>query len=133
MIRALSSYTVRLGLTRRDDKYNSSDSYVVAYSGLSVLTSFTQFANWLECNAIEGSNSYVVAYSGLSRIPVRLYVCNVHEDFDDLEDAPHIDSWDKISYINRPVDILGEGKCFTLLDAVKNSSTGVFHRKIIDK
>ncbi|KAF5957947.1 hypothetical protein HYC85_005172 [Camellia sinensis] len=43
------------------------------------------------------------------RIPVRLYVCNVHEDFDDLEDAPIIDSWDKISYINRPVEIHGEG------------------------
>uniref|UniRef100_A0A5B6ZTT2 Autophagy protein 5 n=1 Tax=Davidia involucrata TaxID=16924 RepID=A0A5B6ZTT2_DAVIN len=53
------------------------------------------------------------------RIPVRLYVWSVNEDFDDIEDAPHIDSWDKISYINRPVEIHGEGKCFTLLDAVK--------------
>ncbi|XP_057491237.1 autophagy protein 5-like isoform X1 [Actinidia eriantha] len=63
------------------------------------------------------------------RIPVRLYVCNVHEDFDDLEDAPHIDSWDKISYINRPVDILGEGKCFTLLDAVKTLLPEFFTEK----
>ncbi|XP_052190370.1 autophagy protein 5 isoform X14 [Diospyros lotus] len=39
------------------------------------------------------------------RIPVRLYVCNVHDDFEDLEDAPHVDSWDKIAYINRPIEI----------------------------
>ncbi|KAL4598382.1 hypothetical protein ACB092_11G056100 [Castanea dentata] len=42
------------------------------------------------------------------RVPVRLYVWSVSEDFDDLEDAPQIDSWDKISYINRPVEIHGE-------------------------
>ncbi|KAL6180641.1 hypothetical protein ACLB2K_047302 [Fragaria x ananassa] len=54
------------------------------------------------------------------RVPVRLYVWNVCEDFDDLEDAPPIDSWDKVSYINRPVEIQGEGRCFTLLDAVKS-------------
>ncbi|PRQ48070.1 hypothetical protein RchiOBHm_Chr2g0106631 [Rosa chinensis] len=53
------------------------------------------------------------------RVPVRLYVWNVSEDFDDLEDAPPIDSWDKVSYINRPVEIQGEGRCFTLYDAVK--------------
>ena len=44
----------------------------------------------------------------LGRVPVRLYVWSVSEDFDDLEDAPQIDSWDKISYINRPVEIHGE-------------------------
>lgn len=44
------------------------------------------------------------------RIPVRLYVRSVSEDFDDLEDAPQIDSWDQISYLNRPVDINREGK-----------------------
>ncbi|KAK9284648.1 hypothetical protein L1049_023824 [Liquidambar formosana] len=54
------------------------------------------------------------------RIPVRLYVWSVSEDFDDFEDAPQIDSWDKISYINRPVEIHREGKYFTLRDAVKN-------------
>jgi autophagy-related protein 5 len=37
-----------------------------------------------------------------------LYVWSVNEDFDDLEDAPQVDSWDKISYINRPVEIHGE-------------------------
>ncbi|XP_062010976.1 autophagy protein 5-like [Rosa rugosa] len=54
------------------------------------------------------------------RVPVRLYVWNVSDDFDDLEDAPPIDSWDKVSYINRPVEIQGEGRCFTLYDAVKS-------------
>ena len=45
------------------------------------------------------------------RIPVRLYVCSATEDFDELEDAPEIDSWDKISYINHPVEVLkDEGK-----------------------
>ncbi|KAL2551269.1 Autophagy protein 5 [Forsythia ovata] len=53
------------------------------------------------------------------RIPVRLYIRSINEDIDDLEDAPIVDSWDKISYINRPVEIWGEGKCFTLYNAVK--------------
>ncbi|KAH9680598.1 Autophagy protein 5 [Citrus sinensis] len=54
------------------------------------------------------------------RIPVRLYVWSVSEDFDDLEDAPDIDCWDKISFINRPVEVhTEEGKCFTLRDAIK--------------
>lgn len=55
-----------------------------------------------------------------SRIPVRLYLWTVDDDFDDLEAAPNFDSWDQISYINRPVEINGEGKYFTLLDAVKS-------------
>lgn len=33
------------------------------------------------------------------------------EDFDSLEDAPQIASWDNISYINRPIEIQrAEGK-----------------------
>nr|GEW79016.1 autophagy protein 5 [Tanacetum cinerariifolium]GEW79791.1 autophagy protein 5 [Tanacetum cinerariifolium]GEW97961.1 autophagy protein 5 [Tanacetum cinerariifolium] len=60
------------------------------------------------------------AASKASRIPVRLYLWTVDEDFDDLEAAPSFDSWDQISYINRPVEINGEGKYFTLLDAVKS-------------
>ncbi|GKB27583.1 autophagy protein 5 [Tanacetum coccineum] len=55
-----------------------------------------------------------------SGIPVRLYLWTVDEDFGDLEAAPNFDSWDQISYINRPVEINGEGKYFTLLDAVKS-------------
>lgn len=54
------------------------------------------------------------------RIPVRLYVWSVIEDFDGLENAPQIDSWDKILYLNRPVEYhKEEGKIFTLHDAVK--------------
>lgn len=40
---------------------------------------------------------------------MRLYVWSSNEDFDDLEDVPYFDSWDKIVYINRPVEIHGEG------------------------
>ncbi|XP_059623279.1 autophagy protein 5 isoform X2 [Cornus florida] len=63
------------------------------------------------------------------RIPVRLYVWSVNGDFDDLEDAPSIDTWDKISYINRPVEIHGEGKCYTLRDAVKTLLPELFDSK----
>ncbi|KAL6959687.1 autophagy protein 5 [Sarracenia purpurea var. burkii] len=77
-------------------------------------------------SAVETDNIGLVK---TGRIPVRLYVHNVHEDFDDLEDASYIDSWDKISYINRPVEIHGEGKCFTLLDAVKSLLPQFFAEK----
>ncbi|KAJ8768703.1 hypothetical protein K2173_023607 [Erythroxylum novogranatense] len=54
------------------------------------------------------------------KVPVRLYIWTVSTDFEDLEDVPNIDSWDKISYVNRPVEFLKEeGRCFTLLDALK--------------
>uniref|UniRef100_A0A2P2JJV9 Autophagy protein 5 n=2 Tax=Rhizophora mucronata TaxID=61149 RepID=A0A2P2JJV9_RHIMU len=54
------------------------------------------------------------------KIPVRLYLRNLSEDFEDLEDLPPVDSWDKISYINRPLEIhREEGKYFTLHDALK--------------
>ncbi|KAL5721478.1 autophagy protein 5 [Ranunculus cassubicifolius] len=54
------------------------------------------------------------------RIPVRLYVRSINEHIDDLEDAPTVDNWDTISYINRPVQIQkDEGKIFTLSDAIK--------------
>ncbi|CAJ1970896.1 unnamed protein product [Sphenostylis stenocarpa] len=54
------------------------------------------------------------------RIPVRLYLWTVNEEFDDFEGAPQIDNWDKVSYINRPVEIHKEdGKYFSLNDAVK--------------
>ncbi|KAE8735857.1 Autophagy protein 5 [Hibiscus syriacus] len=44
------------------------------------------------------------------RVPVRLYVLSVREDLDDLEEMLRNDSWEKISYINRPVEIHKEGK-----------------------
>lgn len=45
----------------------------------------------------------------LGRVPVRLHLWTVDKDFDDLEEAPHFDSWDQISYINRPVEFNTEG------------------------
>lgn len=66
------------------------------------------------------------------RIPVRLYVWSVSKDFDDLEDAPQIDSWDQISYMNRPVEIhREEDKCFTLRDAVKALLPELFVEKTL--
>ncbi|KAG8373529.1 hypothetical protein BUALT_Bualt11G0033700 [Buddleja alternifolia] len=53
------------------------------------------------------------------RVPVRLYIRSFDEDIDDLEDVSTIDSWEKVSYINRPVEIHGEGKGVTLHDAIK--------------
>ncbi|KAL3527390.1 hypothetical protein ACH5RR_012046 [Cinchona calisaya] len=43
------------------------------------------------------------------RIPVRLYVRSVNEDFNDMEDVPAVYSWDKVSYINFPVEIHENG------------------------
>nr|GME03168.1 expansin-A13-like [Ipomoea batatas] len=54
------------------------------------------------------------------RIPVRLYVRSSTGDFEYVEDAPAVESWDKISYINRPIEIHEDGKLFTLGDAVKS-------------
>ncbi|KAJ7960036.1 Autophagy protein 5 [Quillaja saponaria] len=66
------------------------------------------------------------------RIPVRLYVWTVSEDFDDLDDAPQIDNWDKVSYINRPVEFhKAEGKCFSLNDAVKGLLPEFFPRSSV--
>ncbi|CAF1781642.1 hypothetical protein YC2023_119596 [Brassica napus] len=56
-----------------------------------------------------------------ARIPVRLYVRSVSQNFENLEDVPEIDTWDEISYMNRPVEFLKEkGKCFTLRDAMES-------------
>ncbi|KAL5743602.1 hypothetical protein ACOSQ2_026718 [Xanthoceras sorbifolium] len=65
------------------------------------------------------------------RIPIRLYVCSLSEDFDDLEDVPKIDIWDKISFINRPVEIHKEGKYFTLHDAIKAILPEFFSEKTL--
>nr|APT43517.1 autophagy protein ATG5 [Nicotiana benthamiana] len=66
------------------------------------------------------------------RIPVRLYVRTINEDFDDLQDAPAVESWDKISYINRPVEIHGDGgKCFTLCDAITKLLPELFGEKLM--
>ncbi|KAI3844174.1 hypothetical protein MKW92_013633 [Papaver armeniacum] len=61
-----------------------------------------------------------VGPSRAGRIPVRLYVRNVGEYTDDLEDVPPVDSWDRICYMNKPVEIQREeGKIFNLYDAIK--------------
>ncbi|KAH0895889.1 hypothetical protein HID58_045457 [Brassica napus] len=77
-----------------------------------------------------------------ARVPVRLYVRSVSKDFENLEDVPEMDTWDEISYLNRPVQFLRKegsnfiilkmrctvlmiftwlyGKCFTLRDAIES-------------
>ncbi|XP_038906815.1 autophagy protein 5 isoform X4 [Benincasa hispida] len=67
------------------------------------------------------------------RIPVRLYVRNLGDDFDNLEDAPPVNNWDDVSYINRPVEIHEEGKCFTLHDAVRSLFPELFIEKATTK
>ncbi|XP_022759389.1 autophagy protein 5 isoform X4 [Durio zibethinus] len=65
------------------------------------------------------------------RVPVRLYVWSVSEDFDDLEDMPKVDSWEKISYINRPVEIHKEaGVDFE--DALRIPSEDVSSDKVVE-
>lgn len=44
-----------------------------------------------------------------------MYVWSVNEDFEDLEDAPEVDNWDQISYINRPLEIHKQGKPCSLV------------------
>ncbi|KAH7669364.1 autophagy-related protein 5 [Dioscorea alata] len=58
--------------------------------------------------------------SRVGRIPVRLYVRNIIQDLDDFDEATAVDSWDSISYINRPVEIhKHEGHLLTLRTALK--------------
>ncbi|XP_047324216.1 autophagy protein 5 [Impatiens glandulifera] len=80
-------------------------------------------------NSAEADNSGSVK---TGRIPVRLYVFNAPEDFKNMEDAPSLDSWDSLSYINRPVEFRGvDGKYLTLLDAVKTLLPEYFSPKSI--
>ncbi|ESQ41714.1 hypothetical protein EUTSA_v10014026mg [Eutrema salsugineum] len=68
-----------------------------------------------------GAEMDVAGQVKTARIPVRLYVRSINQDFENLEDTPEIDTWDEISYLNRPVEFLREeGKCFTLRDAVES-------------
>ncbi|XP_058098171.1 autophagy protein 5 isoform X2 [Magnolia sinica] len=83
-----------------------------------------------ECSAQPQKNigeTDAIVPSRAGRIPVRLYVRNVGEDLDDLEDASTVDSWDKLIFINLAVEIRKEeGKCFTLRDAVKTLLPDLF-------
>ncbi|KAJ8461584.1 hypothetical protein OPV22_034510 [Ensete ventricosum] len=68
-----------------------------------------------------------VGSSRPSRIPVRLYIRNVGESLEYLEDAPIIDSWDRISYINRAVEIHKEGGNYmTLKHAMRTLLPEIF-------
>ncbi|ONK64231.1 uncharacterized protein A4U43_C07F23490 [Asparagus officinalis] len=61
------------------------------------------------------------------RIPVRLYVRSVGEEIEDIEDASAMDSWDKFSYINRPVEVHKDEGCnLTLETAVKRLLPEIF-------
>lgn len=89
---------------------------IIRYCCLLFLDNFTTcLENW--CNSASIWWNFLVLLSKFfsDRIPVRLYVWSVTEDFDDLEDVPEIDSWDKISYINRPVEIRREEGTIYLL------------------
>jgi len=67
-----------------------------------------------------GTEGDVTGQVKTARIPVRLYVRSINQDFENLEDVPEIDTWDDIMYLNRPVEFLREeGKCFTLRDAIE--------------
>lgn len=51
---------------------------------------------------------FLTLYDFAARIPVRLYVRSISKDFENLEDVPEIDTWDDVSYLNRPVEFLRE-------------------------
>ncbi|KZV22312.1 autophagy protein 5 [Dorcoceras hygrometricum] len=79
---------------------------------------FSLKLNSSSSKALQGIIDYnATAPTRTGRIPVRLYLRSIIEDIDDLEDSPIVDSWDKIAYINHPVEIYGN--CFTLHDAIK--------------
>ncbi|KAJ6793188.1 autophagy protein 5 [Iris pallida] len=61
------------------------------------------------------------------RIPIRLYIRYIEEDLEDLEEASAINSWDKISYMNRPVEVQkDEGSLVTLKSAMESLLRGLF-------
>ncbi|EES06162.1 hypothetical protein BDA96_04G015300 [Sorghum bicolor] len=51
------------------------------------------------------------------RVPVRLYVRNVQEDLEYIEDAVPVSDWEGVSYINRPFEIRKvEGRSYITLE-----------------
>ncbi|KAI9100018.1 hypothetical protein K1719_024236 [Acacia pycnantha] len=103
------------------------DAFQRVSSKLKLGTFEDEFVAHIDSNAKKLQQSSgetdVAAQMKIGRIPVRLYVWTVSEDFDDFEDAPPtpIDSWDKVSYINRPVEVhKEEGKYFSLRDAIES-------------
>ncbi|KAL6848366.1 hypothetical protein ACP4OV_021660 [Aristida adscensionis] len=65
------------------------------------------------------------------RVPVRLYVRNVQEDLEDLEDAAPLNDWESVSYINRPFEIRKPEGCsyITLEHALKTLLPEFFSSK----
>ncbi|KAL6629283.1 hypothetical protein ACP70R_029048 [Stipagrostis hirtigluma subsp. patula] len=65
------------------------------------------------------------------RVPVRLYVRNVQEDLEDLEDAAPLRDWESVSYINRPFEIrkAGGSSYITLEHALKTLLPEFFSSK----
>ncbi|XP_007032216.2 PREDICTED: autophagy protein 5 isoform X2 [Theobroma cacao] len=97
------------------------EAYLRVSSKLKLATIEDEYTSLCSSKSQQGSGE--TDFTGqvkTGRVPVRLYVWSISEDFDDLEDLSQVDSWEKISYINRPIEIHKEGKCFTLHDAMKS-------------
>ncbi|KAI4340741.1 hypothetical protein MLD38_025550 [Melastoma candidum] len=68
------------------------------------------------------------------KIPIRLYVRCVTENFDDLDEVPRLDNWDRLHYINQPVEILQEeGKYFSMEDAIGTLLPEVFVKNTVSE
>ncbi|KAJ7964409.1 Autophagy protein 5 [Quillaja saponaria] len=106
------------------------EAYLRVSSKLETIDEYTEKANSSSMRSRQStSETNGAGQVKIGRIPVRLYVWTVTEDFDDLEYAPEIDNWDKVSYINQPIEVQKEeGKFFSLNDAVKGLLPEFFRR-----
>ncbi|XP_057807299.1 autophagy protein 5 isoform X2 [Salvia miltiorrhiza] len=95
------------------------EAYLRVYSKLKLDIVGDDFSLKLNTSRQSNAETDAIGTAKSGKIPVRLYVRSIDEDIDELEDAPIVDSWDKISYINCPVEVRGEGKSFSLNDAIK--------------
>ncbi|XP_078178081.1 autophagy protein Apg5 family [Carex rostrata] len=78
-------------------------------------------------DSLPSDESETVASSRPCRIPVRLYIRSVGKEIAEVEDAPIVDSWDKISYINRPFEMYKEeGGYVSLKQAMKSLLPEIF-------
>ncbi|KAG6385812.1 hypothetical protein SASPL_154693 [Salvia splendens] len=95
------------------------EAYLRVYSKLKLDIVGDDFSLKLNTSRQTNSENEATGTTISGKIPVRLYVRTIDEDIDELEDAPIVDSWENIYYINCPVEIHGEGKAFSLNDAIK--------------
>ncbi|XP_042037399.1 autophagy protein 5-like isoform X1 [Salvia splendens] len=95
------------------------EAYLRVYSKLKLDIVGDNFSLKLNTSRQTNSENEATGTTKSGKIPVRLYVRTIDEDVDELEDAPIVDSWENIYYINCPVEIHGEGKAFSLNDAIK--------------